>query len=201
MPKVEKLGVEDIHWGHATSARTSRLDPSTTVDITMVNARHVPYSGLVTSGTGNVSTVAGALDLVARTFSGAVCSGLAGISGATLSSVLNVSTVAAKAILNPGVTGSGWRMDVGTVAFSGWRQLAVSTALSSILHMTATPVRVSGWFNTNASGVLIEHVSLGFSGHVFDVYRHMSVSGTGGGMPAFTSGGISGRISWFALGI
>ena len=203
MPKVEKISHADIYFGMSTFERTSRIDPSTTTTRTMVNARHVPYSGTVSA-----STVAGGIDVLDAAISGAVrtdfVTNRTAISGIVLSnSVANrtaISGLHSAKIGNAGVTGSGWRMDAGNTAWSGWRKTAVSTALSSINSMVVSPVRSSGWVNADYSGVLAEHISYSKSGHAFDLYRHCIVSGGAvGGI--VTSGGISGIVSWMAMGI
>jgi hypothetical protein len=134
----------------------------------------------------------------AAAISGVVASGIAAISGVVLSSILGLSGLVTLKMGNP-IAGSGRRMDAGEVSFSGWVREAVSTALSSIRHMTIAPVRYSGFVNTDYSGVLAEFLSYSSSGHCFDLYRHCVVSG-GTATGIVTSGGISGIVSWIAVG-
>lgn len=211
MPKVEKLSVDDIYFGMSSFERTSRIDPSTTVSRTMLNARHVPYSGRV-----SCSTVAGGIDALAGDVSGVVLSSVAqnqqAISGIVLSNYSNSIATISGVVLsnyisnrdsklgNAGVTGSGWRVDAGRTGWSGWRRLSISTAVSSILQVVVTPVTsyLSGvlYAPTLTSGMGSEFLTYSHSGHAFDLYRHFAVSGG-----PVTSGGISGCVSWMALGI
>ena len=222
MPKVEKISHADIYFGMSTFERTSRIDPSTTTTRTMMNARHVPYSGTVSA-----STVAGGIDVLDAVMSGAVRTDFAtnrtaisgivlsnyaatqqAISGIALSNfasvqqaisgivACNLAEARALQVGTAGVTGSGWRMDAGNTGWSGWRMPGVSTALSSIKTIVFTPLRNFSWANNDYSGVLAEHISCVKSGHAFSVYRHVTVSGG-----IVTSGGISGVVSWIAMGI
>lgn len=201
MPEVGSVCTSDVYWGMSTFSRISRLDPSTTITVDMVNARTVPYSGDIRSGNVTTSTVAGALDSIAATFSGVVVSAaVAPLSGivtsnwASLSSITYATSAMDSHRIRAASSGdTTMKIDAGLTAFSGWEQQAVSTALSSISYFTATPTKASGW--VLQSGPQIEFISAAFSGHAFDLYRHVAVSG------GVTSGGTSGRVSWVAVGI
>jgi len=106
----------------------------------------------------------------------------------------NLAEARALQVGTAGVTGSGWRIDAGNTGFSGWQNLSVSTAVSSIVMVVVTPA--GGATPSLTSGIGSEFITFGYSGHAFDLYRHFSRSGG-----HVTSGGVSGIVSWMAVGI
>ena len=91
------------------------------------------------------------------------------------------------------------RIDAGTFSRSGWKNLSVSTKLSTISYVCATPIMPATGLATMSSG-FVSIVGATFSGHCIDFTMYTMISapsGIGGGV---TSCGTSNRICWIAVG-
>ena len=115
MPKVGRIGLEDLYVGFSTFTRISRLKPDELITLNMINAGNIYYSGGVYA-----STIEGALNLIDTSGIDPQKMGRGG-----------------------GTIGSGYRIDCGTWAGSG-ATYGVSTGLSSIVNCVASVRNLSG---------------------------------------------------------
>lgn len=91
------------------------------------------------------------------------------------------------------------RVDAGSFSTSGWKNLSVSTKLSSVTWVV-TQVEMPATGLAGVSSGFISVVGTTASGHCIDFTMYTVVSAPSGVGGCITSAGTSGKINWMAIG-
>jgi len=217
MPKIGKIGQEDIEFGLSSFSRISRLNPSVNVTRTQINAGHITVStaNYTTAIIPDMFKEVRTSGIAAQTSSRisvsnqeAIRVNVTAISGVVMSNIglntSNIMSISADVVTKLGITlvhSSGWRIDAGSVGFSGYIKASHSTALSTISYANANLIE-AGIGGLQFSSGQANQVIVGHSGHCLDFYSlRTAVSGYPDPVGVGTSAGTSNIINWMALGI